>query len=165
MPAALTNESRTLPPAIHRLTDLSYNLWFSWNEEALKLFKSMDPVKWEQSGHNPVQLLQELEPSRLHDLCQDTAFMEAYKRIISEFDQYMNGASWFQSSHPEQSFVKIAYFSAEFGFHESLPIYSGGLGILAGDHCKSASDLGVPLTGIGLLYKKRLLHAEIRFSR
>ncbi|MEW9700617.1 alpha-glucan family phosphorylase [Paenibacillus sp. SI8] len=164
MQAALTKESRPLPQAITRLSELAYNLWFSWNADALALFASMDAGKWEESGHNPVLLLHELDDAQLELLSKDEAFLAAYQHVISQFDSYMQGSTWFQKQHEDQAYVKIAYFSAEFGFHESLPIYSGGLGILAGDHCKSASDLGIPLIGVGLLYKKGYFKQKIDAS-
>lgn len=154
MQAALSKETRSLPLSIARLADLAHNLWFSWNDDACKLFRQMDPVKWEQTGHNPVQLLQEIEQSQLERLSQDSGFLEAYGSVTAQLDAYMNGSTWFEEHYADKGYTRIAYFSAEFGFHESLPIYSGGLGILAGDHIKSSSDLGVPLVGIGLLYKK-----------
>ncbi|MBD0383504.1 alpha-glucan family phosphorylase [Paenibacillus sedimenti] len=164
MQVALTKPIRPLPQAIQRLTDLAYNLWFSWNPDALKLFARIDAAKWEQSGHNPVRLLQELDDAQLEALSKETDFMNAYQQVIAAYDSYMSGTAWFQEKHADRSYVQIAYFSAEFGFHESLPIYSGGLGILAGDHCKSASDLGIPLIGIGLLYKKGYFTQKIDIS-
>ncbi|MFD0696004.1 alpha-glucan family phosphorylase [Paenibacillus sp. GCM10027628] len=164
MLAALTKPIQPLPQAIQRLTDLAYNLWFSWNPDALKLFARMDEAKWEQSGHNPVRLLQDLDPSALQALSMDPDFQIAYQHVIAQYDSYMHGSTWFQENHADRSYVRIAYFSAEFGFHESLPIYSGGLGILAADHCKSASDLGIPLVGVGLLYKKGYFTQKIDLS-
>ena len=97
-------------------------------------------------------------------LCGNQDFVANYQQVIAKFDAYMNDTTWFQEQHPDQGYVQIAYFSAEFGFHESLPIYSGGLGILAGDHTKSASDLGIPLSGVGLLYKKGYFTQKIDAS-
>ncbi|MBP1993079.1 alpha-glucan family phosphorylase [Paenibacillus eucommiae] len=153
MPAALLHQKLMLPTSIKRLGELAYNLWFSWNAEASALFQRLDSRKWEDSGHNPVQLLL-TSADALQQASVDPGFLEAYEQVISQFDAYMHESTWFQTEHAKQSHIQFAYFSAEFGFHESLPIYSGGLGVLAGDHCKSASDLGVPLTGVGLLYKK-----------
>ncbi|NEW08416.1 glycosyltransferase family 1 protein [Paenibacillus sp. SYP-B3998] len=164
MQAALTKETRPLPQAIERLTDLAHNLWFSWNPDALKLFARIDASLWEQSGHNPVRLLHDLDDSQVETLGNDESFLTAYGKVISQFDSYMSESTWFQKKHADRSYVQIAYFSAEFGFHESLPIYSGGLGILAGDHCKSASDLGIPLVGVGLLYKKGYFTQKIDAS-
>jgi len=164
MHAAFTHDARPLPQPVQRLTELAYNLWFSWNADALKLFAQMDAAKWEQSGHNPVRLLLELDDSQLEALSNDGAFVSAYRQVMEQFDDYMNSNAWFQEKHADRGYVKVAYFSAEFGFHESLPIYSGGLGILAGDHCKSASDLGIPLVGMGLLYKKGYFTQKIDIS-
>ncbi|NHN33490.1 alpha-glucan family phosphorylase [Paenibacillus agricola] len=143
-----------LPHKIERLVELAYNLWFSWNDDALELFASIDRQRWEQTLHNPVQLLLETDSAAWNPLSKDPVFMESYERVCSHWDTYLNETTWFQNTYPAHLQQSIAYFSAEFGFHESLQIYSGGLGILAGDHCKSASDLGIPLIGIGLLYKR-----------
>ncbi|WP_244208898.1 alpha-glucan family phosphorylase [Paenibacillus ferrarius] len=152
------------PSPIARLSELAANLWFSWNHEALALFAEIDAVKWAASGHNPVRLLQDLDESQIVALSSNTEFTERYRRVMDTFDSYLNGKTWFQDKYADRSYVQIAYFSAEFGFHESLPIYSGGLGILAGDHTKSASDLGIPLIGIGLLYKKGYFTQKIDAS-
>ncbi|MCD1259860.1 alpha-glucan family phosphorylase [Paenibacillus athensensis] len=165
MQAAMTTQTRVLPAAIARLNELAYNLWFSWNDDALQLFQQMDARQWEQTGHNPVRLLQELDDARLQELSADSGFLEAYQGVIARFDDYMqSGHTWFEQRFGSGTPVHIAYFSAEFGFHESLPIYSGGLGVLAGDHCKSASDLGLPFVGVGLLYKKGYFTQKIDAS-
>jgi starch phosphorylase len=143
-----------LPQKIERLNELAYNLWFSWNDDAKELFALIDRQRWEQTLHNPVQLLQETDSATWELLIKNPLFLESYARVCSNWDSYLSAATWFQNTHPTHLQQAIAYFSAEFGFHESLQIYSGGLGILAGDHCKSASDLGIPLVGIGLLYKR-----------
>lgn len=142
-----------LPPAINRLSELAFNLWFSWNDNAKALFSSIEPKLWDQSGHNPVCLLLEVERHILDSIAHNDDFLKQYESVMKQYDDYFQTSTWFEQEYPEHAQKAIAYFSAEFGFHESLPIYSGGLGILAGDHCKSASDLGVPLVGIGLLYK------------
>jgi starch phosphorylase len=152
---------RTLPKSLHRLSELASNAWFSWNEEATRLFSDSHPYLWEQTGHNPAQWLLEIEEPLLQQLSLDSSFLAAYQHVIKKLDHYLNQRTWFQRNYPEHNHVQIAYFSAEFGFHESLPIYSGGLGILAGDHCKSASDLGIPLVGIGLLYRKGYFKQKI----
>lgn len=164
MQATFPREMKHLPPAIVRLTELASNLWFSWNHDALQLFAQMDPGIWVQADHNPIRLLHELEPSQLETLSENTDFVNHYQQVMAKFDTYMNDATWFQVHHADRDYVRIAYFSAEFGFHESLPIYSGGLGILAGDHAKSASDLGIPLVGVGLLYKKGYFTQKIDAS-
>ena len=141
-----------LPENLHRLEDLAYNMWWSWNQSGIELFRRIDPDLWEQVGHNPVRLLQEVPYERLSQLA-DSDYLVAYHRVMADFDAYMHPEStWFRENHADKEGNLIAYFSAEFGLHESLPIYSGGLGILSGDHCKESSDMGVPLVGIGFLY-------------
>ncbi|MBC8081423.1 MAG: alpha-glucan family phosphorylase, partial [Gorillibacterium sp.] len=143
-----------IPDRFSQLADLTYNLWFSWNEGAERLFKLIHPEKWEELTHNPVRLLRELQPEDWDRLSQSKEFADLYDQVVKQWTKYMNDAAWFQEHYPGEVAEQIAYFSAEFGFHESLPIYSGGLGVLAGDHLKSASDLGLPLLGVGLLYHK-----------
>jgi len=141
-----------LPENLHRLEDLAYNMWWSWNQSGIELFRRIDPDLWERVGHNPVRLLQEVPYERLSQLA-DSDYLVAYHRVMADFDAYMHPEStWFKENHADKEGNLIAYFSAEFGLHESLPIYSGGLGILSGDHCKESSDMGVPLVGIGFLY-------------
>ncbi|MDR6881633.1 alpha-glucan family phosphorylase [Bacillus sp. 3255] len=164
MQNAIPKVARPLPPAIERLSELAINLWFSWNHDALQLFAQMDPAKWVQAGYNPVRLLYDLDEAQIDALSGNAEFLSRYRQVIGKFDAYMNGPTWFQQKHGDRGYVQIAYFSAEFGFHESLPIYSGGLGILAGDHTKSASDLGIPLVGMGLLYKKGYFTQKIDAS-
>ncbi|OGR87821.1 MAG: alpha-glucan phosphorylase, partial [Elusimicrobia bacterium RIFCSPHIGHO2_02_FULL_57_9] len=136
---------------LSRLKDLAYNLWWSWHPEARALFKAIDRSLWSSSHHNPVFLLQNSQ-ARLETLAHDADFLARYDGVIRAFDAYLaNEGSWFKKAHPDFKGA-IAYFSAEFGVHNSLRIYSGGLGILAGDHCKTASDLGVPLVGVGFMY-------------
>jgi starch phosphorylase len=142
-----------LPEEITRLSELAYNLWFGGSENAKQLFQMIDEAKWDEMKHNPVRLIFDTPLDRWSQLIKDVKFMDKYTMVMRKFDEYMHDSTWFQQRYPGFE-GKFAYFSAEFGFHESLPIYSGGLGILAGDHCKSASDLGVPLIGVGLLYKK-----------
>ncbi len=142
-----------IPARISRLHELAYNLWWSWNAEAQQLYQAIDAELWQRSGHNPVRLLREAAPERLNALAEDHAFLEQYDQVMRAFDAYMKPEqTWFGQTHPELLNQTIAYFSMEFGLHESLPIYSGGLGILSGDHCKEASDLGLPLVGVGFLY-------------
>ncbi len=141
-----------LPDSLIPLRQLANNFWWSWNPQAIELFRSMDPELWEKVYHNPVRLLRELSQARLAQLSDDPQFLAKMKAILATFESYLaerrdNSAESFSLEAP------IAYFSAEFGLHESLPVYSGGLGILAGDHCKSASDLNLPLVGVGLMYK------------
>lgn len=164
MLAAVPKEVKALPQEIKRLSELAFNLWWSWNHDAQQLFESIAPVQWQAALHNPVRLLHELEDSQIEALSQNSVFVERYLHVMKKFDTYMNDTAWYQNQHADKDYVQIAYFSAEFGFHESLPIYSGGLGILAGDHIKSSSDLGIPLIGVGLLYKKGYFTQKIDAS-
>jgi len=144
-----------LPSKIQRLKDIAYNLWWSWNSEAVDLFREIDLKLWEKTGKNPVRFLQEVNLKTLEDKIADKEFYKRYNSVIEKFDKYMNNTdTWFNKTYPEKANHRIAYFSAEYGLSEVLPIYSGGLGILSGDHCKSASDLGIPFTAIGLFYKQ-----------
>ncbi len=144
-----------LPDRLNRLGDLAYNLWFSWHSRSIRLFQILDRKLWEDVQHNPVRLLHEIDNLRIDELAEDEKFLENYDKVIERFDHYMSKQeTWYQYNHPDMQDKTIAYFSMEFGLHESLPIYSGGLGILAGDHLKSASDLGLPLVAIGLLYRE-----------
>ncbi len=142
-----------LPENLRPLIRLAKNLWWTWTPEAIYLFKDMDADLWDQTGHNPIAMLGAIEQPRLEELERDEVFLARMESVLEELDRYLNAQTWFNKvcSMKEPGF--IAYFSAEFGLHECLPLYSGGLGILAGDHMKSASDLGLPMRGIGLLYK------------
>ncbi len=142
-----------LPARLHRLHDLALNLWWSWSPSAQNMFEATAPDLWEKTNHNPVKLLRAISTERIQELADDHTFLASYDSVITDFDAYMlEESTWYSRSHNDRSKESIAYFSAEFGLHESLPIYSGGLGILAGDHCKSASDLGLPFVGVGFLY-------------
>ena len=152
----------TIPKRIGRLHELAYNLWWTWNPDAQVVYSLIDPELWQQSEHNAVRLLSEASPERLNTLADDSEYLSVYDRALADFDAYLHkDKSWYSSTHPESSDKTIAYFSAEFGLHESLPIYSGGLGILSGDHCKEASDLGVPLVGVGFLYPQGYFRQRI----
>jgi starch phosphorylase len=140
-----------LPPSLDRLRELAYDYWWSWSPIAQRLLARIDPPTWRRY-HNPVQLLLNIEPQQWMRLLSDPEFVALYEDALAALDAYRGGSSWFEANAPQ---IKgpVAYFSMEFGIHESLGIYSGGLGVLAGDHCKAASDLGVPLVGVGLLYR------------
>ena len=145
----------SLPPRLERLRELAYNLRWSWDFETLELFRRLDIDKWEASGHNPVRMLGMLRQDTLDRVANDESFVSHLNRVAEQFDEYMNSKkTWFRRTHGQSDALVIAYFSMEFGISESLPNYSGGLGVLAGDHLKSASDLGVPLVGVGLLYQE-----------
>lgn len=144
----------SLPQRLRPLSGLARNLWWAWHPDAVTLFTRMDPELWEETKHNPVKLLGQISQARLEQLAEDDGFTTHLDRVIYGLSNYMESGFWFQKSHGKRvGDVRFAYFSAEFGISESLPIYSGGLGILAGDHLKSASDLGLPLVGVGLLYQ------------
>jgi len=144
-----------LPAKLERLRDLAYNLWWTWNHEAIDLFRRLDRDLWESTGHNPVLMLGVIRQERLEQLAEDDGFMAHLERVWREFDRYLQSkGTWYHKAHGRQEGLLVAYFSAEFGLTESLSIYAGGLGILAGDHLKSASDLGLPLVGVGLLYQQ-----------
>src|SRR5437764_12550790 len=153
-----------MPSRISRLYELAYNLWWSWHPEARALYKTLDPDLWEEVGHNPVRLLSEVRPARLEEVASSADYLQSYDNVLSDFDAYMHpraNETWFSRTYPELIHCTIAYFSAEFGLHESLPIYSGGLGILSGDHCKEASDLGLPFVGVGFLYPQGYFQQRI----
>lgn len=153
-----------MPPRISRLYELAYNLWWSWHPEAIALYRKLDPVLWEEVGHSPVRFLSEVQPSVLERAAGDSEYLERHDHVMREFDRYMHPGpdeTWFSRAYPEYTDKVIAYFSAEFGLHEALPIYSGGLGILSGDHCKEASDLGLPFVGVGFLYPQGYFRQQI----
>ncbi|MER6127428.1 glycosyltransferase family 1 protein [Streptomyces sp. NPDC001795] len=143
-----------LPEALHPLSDLARNLRWSWHAETRDLFQSVDPERWAASEGDPVRLLGSVPPARLAELAEDRRFLRRLAAATDDLTDYVSGDRWYQSQ-PQSSDLPaaIAYFSPEFGITAALPQYSGGLGILAGDHLKSASDLGVPLIGVGLLYR------------
>ena len=143
-----------LPPRLARLMDIANNVWWSWNPEAIDLFFRMDRDLWVATDQNPRRVLGEIGQGRLAELEQSGSFMAHLDRVATRLQEYMRGGDW-HSRHPQApKELLVAYFSAEFGLQESLSIYSGGLGILAGDHLKAASDLGLPLVGVGLLYRE-----------
>ncbi len=144
----------TLPETLKDLAVIARNLFWSWNAEFVELFKRIDNNLWEQSGHNPIKMLATVSQARLEDLAENEGFIYQLSQAAEKLNDYMTVPRWFDKVYSLKTKPTIAYFSAEFGIHESLPIYSGGLGILAGDHLKSASDLGLPLVGVGLLYQK-----------
>src|SRR5512141_178839 len=142
-----------LPERLHRLSELAYNLWWTWEPEAGRLCGRLDYDLWGRLGHNPIRLLREVGRPRLNQAVEDKSYLAHFDHIFAQFDSYMNQKNtWTSQTYPELNGKPIAYFSMEFGLHETLPIYSGGLGVLAGDHLKEASDLGLPLTGVGFMY-------------
>jgi starch phosphorylase len=145
-----------LPFPLKRLADLAYNYWWSWTSDRTSLFQNINPDEWHRCGHNAVAILESASFVRLTQLAQDPAYIKRVNALVEQFDKYMSEKNaWASRVAPQISPQRpVAYFCAEFGIHESLPIYSGGLGILAGDHLKSASDLGVPMVAVGLCYRQ-----------
>jgi starch phosphorylase len=139
-----------MPPEIEAL---AMNLWWSWDTDATALWREIDAFRWERSLHNPVALLRDVEPARWAELANDHGFLARLADIWQRFQAYLAAPTWCATALPDVAAGGIAYLCMEFGLHESLRIYAGGLGVLAGDHVRSASDLGVPLTGVGLLYR------------
>jgi starch phosphorylase len=142
-----------LPEALQPLQELAFNLRWSWDERARDLFRWLDPALWEKTGHDPVQVLSLVERERLEGLAKDTAFVSFLGELHADLRRYLTVHRWFQN-RGRSALTKVAYFSPEFGIAEALPQYSGGLGILAGDHLKAASSLGLPMAGVGLLYRE-----------
>jgi len=165
---AITPGPRTAPPEIlrrpapeleipdlfSRLHDIVYNLWWTWSPDAHRLFDHLSPAAW-RHYRNPIDVLIDLGQERWRALQDDDGFARAYHALVAQFDAYLSPPepTWFQRTHGGYPGGPFAYFCTEFGWHECLHIYSGGLGVLAGDHCKSASDLGLPFVGVGLMYK------------
>ena len=144
-----------LPKEISKLSEIANNLWWSWNTEYLKLLKQIDRDLWENVGKNPVKFLKLVSQERLEKASQNQEFLKHYNIVANNFENYMNSKNtWFSKNYPKNENDLIAYFSAEYGLDETIPIYSGGLGILSGDHLKSASDLGLPFVAVGMLYKE-----------
>ncbi|MDX2163141.1 MAG: alpha-glucan family phosphorylase [bacterium] len=154
-PVAIVSVVPNLPEPLQRLQEFAYNLRWAWNHEAIALFRRLDRDLWDRTGHNPVAMLGTLSQERLQAACDDSAFMAHYHRVLDDFDSYMQDEhTWYAENHSTDGTPVYAYFSMEFGITECVQNYSGGLGILSGDHLKSASDLGIPLIGVGLLYQE-----------
>jgi len=153
----------SLPSKLRPLGELAYNLWWSWNQDATDLFRKFAPDLWESTCQNPVLILGTVSHGRLRELANDKEFLINLEYVCAKFDEYMgNKQTWFERTQRTAGETRIAYFSAEFGLTGCLPIYSGGLGILAGDHLKSASDLGLPIVGVGLLYQEGYFSQYLR---
>src|SRR6266480_4725026 len=156
------NVTPILPAPVEPLREMSFNLWWTWEPAARRLFRQLDPELWNRTNHNPVRMLQLSRQSRLEELAQDKNFLRELKQVFHDFEKYLGRRDTYGKTGPGAEIKNpIAYFSAEFGFHESIPNYSGGLGILAGDHCKSASDLDLNFVAIGLLYRHGYFRQEI----
>ncbi len=144
----------SLPEKLEPLREIVYNLYWTWNQDAIELFRRLDLLLWDQTHHNPVLMLGKISQERLNEVAMDDSFISHMNRVFVQLNVYMEEKTWYQKNYNFGKEAVIAYFSAEFGLTECLQIYSGGLGILSGDHLKSASDLGLPLVGIGLCYKE-----------
>ena len=143
----------SVPERIRRIVELAYNLWWTWHPEAQEIFRRIDTRLWEDVYHNPILFLREVRQFSLDAAANDPEFIRAYHAVLTSFDEYqVFDKTWFKQTYGDKINQPIAYFSAEFGLHECLPIYSGGLGVLAGDHTKEVSDLGLPFIGVGFLY-------------
>lgn len=151
-----------IPERLSRLQELADDLLYSWDRRVRGLFFRLDRELWESTGHNPKVFLRRVSQKRLDESAEDRVFLEDYNRVLSVYDTYHQEPMQAEAAKllDEQNDL-VAYFCAEFGFHESVPLYSGGLGILAGDHCKAASDLGLPFVAVGLLYRQGYLTQEI----
>jgi starch phosphorylase len=161
-PIGRISVSTIVPDGLSGLLDLSKNYWWTWNYEVLELYKSIDPSLWEEAGANPVAFLRRVSKKALANLQTDTDFMKRYTYVMNKYNDYISRTdTWFNGNYPDFKSNSVAYFSAEYGLNENLPIYSGGLGVLSGDHCKSASDLGIPFTAIGIFYKQGYFNQHI----
>jgi starch phosphorylase len=152
----------TLPARIARLDELAGDLWWAWHADARSVFRRLDYGLWRVTAHNPVRILRLISQDKLDAAAANPAFLEVYDRALAALDAARAAHNtWWTNTMPHVSGHTIAYFSAEFALHQSLPIYAGGLGVLAGDHCKEASDLGVPLIGVGFMYPQGYFHQHI----
>ena len=151
-----------IPERISGLGELAYNMWWSWHPEARNLFRRLDRVLWKNTAHNPVRLLTEIPYHQLVACAEDANYLSSYDATMEEYRKslFVN-PTWFATSYPQYDDKSIAYFSLEFALHNSLPLYAGGLGVLAGDYCKAASDLGIPLVGVGFMYPQGYFHQHI----
>ncbi len=162
IPIQTFNVVPRLPPALEPLRELARNLWWTWEPRARALFREIDPELWNGNNHSPLRSLQLCKQARFEELAQNENFLRAMKAVMEKFHSYMAAKdTWWGTKQTKGLSGPVAYFSAEFGFHESFPNYSGGLGILSGDHCKSASDLGLPFVAVSLLYRHGYFKQQI----
>lgn len=143
-----------LPERLQPLQKFAYNICWCWNHDAIALFRRIDDGLFDALDSSPVKLLGRIDQARMEELVSDEGFLSHMDRVDSEFKHYMNSSTWYHETYGDSNDFRVAYFCAEFGLHESIPVYSGGLGLLAGDHLKAASDLGLPLVGVGLMYRE-----------
>jgi starch phosphorylase len=144
----------SVPDNLLGLLKIAYNLRWTWNKDAIDLFRRLDRDLWEKTKHNPVHMLGIIKQETLENALTDDGFMAHCERVLQDLDRYFTYKTWYEKTYGKQDESHIAYFSLEYGLTECMPIYSGGLGILAADHLKSSSDLGLPLVGVGLLYQE-----------
>jgi len=162
-PSTSTRARTKAPDIFQRLDTLARNLWWTWKPEARRVFEAMDPAIWRATNHNPIATLAALSQTRRETIAGDADFLAALERAEGDLKAYLGARTWFErTAKGRQRSLKVAYFCMEFGIHESLPLYAGGLGILAGDHVKSASDLGAPLVAVGILWRKGYYRQELR---
>src|SRR5437773_724459 len=151
-----------LPDRISGLVRLAFDLGWTWHQEAREVFRRLDYTLWRLTAHNPVRMLHMVPPERLEQAAGEPSFLALYDAAIEALDRALTAKdSWWSQSFPDQAKCPVAYFSAEFALHQSLPIYAGGLGVLAGDLCKEASDLGLSLVGVGFMYPQGYFHQRI----
>ena len=152
-----------LPVRLHRLEELATDLWWSWHYRARDVFRELDYPLWRLTAHNPVRMLRLIPPERLARAAENPAFLTRYDQVMAGLDQARSAKdTWWAQRFPGRGAPnQVAYFSAEFALHQSLPLYAGGLGVLAGDTCKEASDLGVPLVGVGFMYPQGYFHQHL----
>ncbi|MGH7505940.1 MAG: alpha-glucan family phosphorylase, partial [Longimicrobiales bacterium] len=162
MGRTMNPSNEKIPAILAGLEPLAYNLRWNWWPEMRRLFRQLDPYLWQRTRHNPVQLLMEIDPGRLDAAARDSVFVEAVAAAVADLERYMGGReTWYTATYGPAASPRIAYFSAEFAIAECIRVFSGGLGVLAGDHLKSASDLGVPLVAVGLLYRDGYFIQEV----
>jgi starch phosphorylase len=160
----MTATEVAVPARLDRLADLAYNLWWSWDDDARALFRDLDPLLWDVLDHNAVLFLHRLEADSFERAASDRQYLQRYDEVMERFDamrQRIGDEAWIDPEAEALAGRTLAYFSAEFGLHRALPIYSGGLGVLAGDHIKEASDLGLPLVAVSLLYRQGYLSQRL----
>ena len=151
----------SLPPQLAPLLEIAFNLRWCWHGDALELFRRLDPGSWDSMGHNPMLILGRIHQDRLNELAADEGFLAQVERVYNDLQNYMSSPGWWPKTYGGDRQVQVAYFCAEFGITDCLPIYAGGLGILAGDHLKSASELDIPLVGVGMLYQQGYFHQRL----
>lgn len=142
-----------IPEQLRPMLKIAYNLWWTWTPDAIDLFRWVDNDVWEKTSHNPIAMLGKIPAKRFDELIGDEAFLRHMEKVYKDLQEYLKAPTWFDENYGDKFKGKVAYFSFEFGLHECLSLYSGGLGVLSGDHMKSSSDLGIPLVGVGLIYR------------